>query len=271
MRCRRVRVVHATPVHTPFHYIHHPSSTHAPMSNTPVAYTPDTEVCTKAGCTSKVVVALCRGIKNPENRGYFYERCAAPGPYSHWLKWRREINRLTEEEMGSSAYHTPIPTTIQEALQFPCTPSNIPLSPSTPTRSDRHHHVASSPLKPPVPKTPQALISQPTSGFPGLGQTLGNQPVALPPAPVVDGTSTVMYSHPATRTVIIKGKPTVVCNGPICRDNGKAVRIAQPCINRFCLKCCLHFQSLGGPKCKMPTHHPQAKQARAQTDTPSVP
>ncbi|KAF4617416.1 hypothetical protein D9613_006197 [Agrocybe pediades] len=265
-------------------------------------HTPSIEFCTSPGCQYKVSVIPCRGTKDPQDAGFFYEHCNAPGPFSHWLKWRKDIPRLPQDELRYFPFG-PAPATMLEALQMPSTPSTMPpfSSPVKPSSPAKGTDPPSSPLKPvsipPVPHTaaipaiafsnaqappPPPLLpprSPPAPAFPGSGHVLGDQtvvvnapvlvasanPVDVPPVATSASTAPApLDDRSHTRITIVNGKAKVSCNGPVCRENGKPpVRNAQFCVNQFCQKCCLRFQVLGGPQC-MGTHDPaSAKQSKA--------
>ncbi|KAF9541949.1 hypothetical protein CPC08DRAFT_717040, partial [Agrocybe pediades] len=251
-------------------------------------HTPSIEFCTSPGCQYKVSVIPCRGTKDPQDAGFFYERCNAPGPFSHWLKWRKDIPRLPQDELRYFPFG-PAPATMLEALQIPSTPSTMPpfSSPMKPSSPMKATDPTSSPLKPaPTPLIPHTPIppivfSQPppppplpaAPAFPGTGHILGDQTTEVVTAPInaVPPVTTSASAVPAplddrshTRITIVNGKAKVSCNGPVCRENGKPpVRNAQFCVNQFCQKCCLRFQALGGPQC-MGTHDPtSAKHSKA--------
>jgi hypothetical protein len=60
-------------------------------------------VCPQTGCNARVMLRICRGTKNPENQGYWYEavrvisisvvirltgfKCTAPAHLSHFICW----------------------------------------------------------------------------------------------------------------------------------------------------------------------------------------
>jgi len=201
-----------------------------------------TPLCPTAGCSSTVSVVICRGTTNPEHAGYYYERCNAPGPFSHWLRWRWELGRHME-----AIRHLPAPSML-EAMQLPRTPVKVP------------------PLYPTTSSTPcqYAPVALSALTFPGAGTVLGDSTPTTEPLPPPPSTTpsfdafinSIDRSH--TRTLVVDGKIGTFCNGPRCRENvnKKPVAFAQKCTNQFCLKCCSRFQEYGGPECALKAHRP---------------
>ncbi|TFK60578.1 hypothetical protein BDN72DRAFT_904848 [Pluteus cervinus] len=187
-------------------------------------------ICKQPGCAHPIVQRVCRGTKNPQNRGLWYEACGAPQPRSHFVRWMQERPPHNLLDMPSGT-----PKTLLEAL------SRVPLTPEKVHDYHLHAQVPSSPLKA-IPITPLDFDNPPldfTDDPPASPSKDNNLPKSVPQANTAD---------PAP-TLVRGGKVGIMCNASKCSGRG-----CTTCSFKYCMKCCREQQARQGVTCQESRH-----------------
>lgn len=262
-------------------------------------------VCSNLGCNASVALRVCRGTKNPENRGHWYEavcpillflkpkltatifQCTAPAHLSHFICWRYDI---TPSADFVSSVKNP-PRTFQDLLQIPITPLK-----TTPRVNSSSRAVPPLPALT-IPPAPTVTLEAPLEHHAGVTATTDHfhdeentGPTDLESLGALDGNATVVaraasgtpspssaksagasVSPSHTRILVINGSARTVCNGPICRVQKKdPPRPCSTCSYQYCKKCCLRYQEQTRKHCKE-ARHACAPSKVADTTTTSGP
>ncbi|KAG6835180.1 hypothetical protein H0H93_004239 [Arthromyces matolae] len=218
--------------------------------------------CKEGGCDNDVVLRLCRGIRDPEHKGYWYTVCTGK-PVNHFNSWRLDLRRVQDDDprlqtskakKGSQQTPEKLDSRPRIFLRIPGKSTGTSSSAVDPSQDNSDSGEEDFEIDSDSEPVTEVSLVDP---FP---TPASDTPPPLVPAPI----------NPTRVIFDTKGNRKEVCNGPLCRKDQRTVRNCSTCTFSWCRPCCLAHQEQN-PNAKCKTHqHTQSASSTATVTQPST-